>query len=549
MSEHKPPLGSNVNGNTHRNPNPNHNPKRRRIGNFSRSLTVRLALLYALSTLLILASTSFYLLHVIDHHFVEQDMHEMQGKLELTSRLLVRSQADETLEFLPHHLDDALVGHHHLALSVFRNDSTVYTFGNTTFPTTLLAQAGTAMPVKGIVSWVEKGGAGGGAHQSAQHSTHQSAFRGMALRVAAADGAAPYVVAVALNVEHHREFIDNIKLALWVVFGLVALGATVLGWGVARVGLAPLRQTARLASEITAERLDTRLSADRIPPELTDLAVSFNAMLDRLRDSIERLSSFAADLAHEMRTPVSNLMMQTQVMLSQARSSDDYREVLASNLEEYERLARTISDMLFLAKADNGLIVPSHEEIDLHREVTELFDFYEALAEDSVINLELEGAARTSGDRLMLRRALSNLISNAIRYTPRGNAVHVRLSTRHPLVQIEIENPLENLVAPPLDPPLTTPSEKTADRSSNNRSSSDHLSSHLPADLERLFDRFYRADPSRRDATEGAGLGLAITRSIVRAHGGEVVAKPSTVGLCFTVTLPGLNVVTARGSH
>jgi hypothetical protein len=127
--------------------------------------------------------------------------------------------------------------------------------------------------------------------------------------------------------------------------------------------------------------------------------------------------------------------------------------------------------------------------------------------------------------------------------------VHVRLSTRHPLVQIEIENPLENLVAPPLDPPLTTPSEKTADRSSNNRSSSDHLSSHLPADLERLFDRFYRADPSRRDATEGAGLGLAITRSIVQAHGGEVVANPSTVGLCFTVTLPGLNVVTARGSH
>lgn len=458
------------------------------IGNFGRSLTVRLALLYALSTVLILAGASFYLLRVIEQHFVEQDLTEMQGKLELASRLLLKSRADDTLEFLPHDLDDALVGHHHLALAVFENERRVYAYGDAAYPAGLLAQAGTQLAAARLWTWRED----------------RSEHRGLALRLAAADGRSPLVLAVAVDTAHHRQFLDNFKLALGLVFGLAAAVAALLGWAVARVGLAPLRQTARLAGEITAERLDTRLSSDRVPPELADLALSFNAMLDRLRDSIDRLSSFAADLAHEMRTPVSNLMMQTQVMLAQARTTEQYREVLASNLEEYERLARMIGDMLFLAKADNGLIVPRQEDIDLAREVAELFDFYEALAEDKAVKLAVDGVARVSGDRLMLRRALSNLISNAIRYTPRESDVHVRLHEADRQACIRIDNPCAELAEDP----------------------------------ERLFDRFYRADPARRETSEGTGLGLAIARSIVRAHGGEVSALRSRTGLSFVVSLP-----------
>lgn len=464
-----------------------------KISRFGRSLTVRLALLYALSTVLIIAGTAYYLLHVIQDHFIEQDLAELQGKLELASRLLARAQADDTLEFLPHNLDDALIGHHHLALAVFENDKEIYAYGKASYPAALLAQAVQTFASPHMLTWRE----------------HQSEHRGLALRVDATAGKAGYVLAVAVDTAHHREFIDNFKMALWAVFGLATVIAAALGWVVAQIGLAPLRQTARLASEITAARLDTRLPGDRVPPELADLAQSFNAMLDRLRDSIDRLSSFAADLAHEMRTPVSNLMMQTQVMLAQARSNEAYREVLASNLEEYERLARMIGDMLFLAKADNGLIVPTREEIDLAREVTKLFDFYEALAEDKAVKLALEGTARLSGDRLMLRRALSNLISNAIRYTPYGSTVHVHLLMGAQQVCVRMENPCSS----------------------------------VPENPERLFDRFYRADPARRENGEGAGLGLAITRSIARAHGGEVTAKSTPTGICFEMSfpLPSLN--------
>lgn len=159
--------------------------------------------------------------------------------------------------------------------------------------------------------------------------------------------------------------------------------------------------------------------------EMADLATTLNEMLRRLKEEFDRLSEFSSDLAHELRTPINNLMTQTQVTLSQARSSEEYQDILASNAEEYQRLARMVADMLFLAKADHGLILPSTERIAVHDEAQALFDFYEALAEEKQVRLQLIGTAEITGDRLMLRRALSNLLSNAIRYTPPGELVVV----------------------------------------------------------------------------------------------------------------------------
>jgi two-component system heavy metal sensor histidine kinase CusS len=198
-------------------------------------------------------------------------------------------------------------------------------------------------------------------------------------------------------------------------------------------------------------------------------------------------------------------MMQTQVMLTQARTAEEYREVLASNLEEYERLARTIGDMLFLAKADNGLIVPSREPVDLADEIRDLFDFYEALAEDRHIKLECAGAATLHGDPLMLRRAMANLLSNAIRHAPESSTVNVSLNADDNEISITFDNPCSNI-------------------------DQNHL--------DHLFDRFYRIDPARRDTGEGAGLGLAITRSIAQAHGGEVKAFLIPGGIQFELRLP-----------
>lgn len=461
--------------------------------NFSaigRSLILRLGLLYAVSTLLILVGVSIYLIDVIDRHFMEQDLVEMRGKLELSSRLIVNAHEEGHAERIFRHLDDALVGHHHLSLGLLQEGRVVYGSGHVALPERLYATASPQLEQTVMMTWLEG----------------SETYRGAAFSMRPAPTGPHYVIAVAVDTAHHREFIDDFKLALTVVLALATLVAAAIGGLVARLGLSPLRRTAQLAKEITAERLEVRLPTDRVPPELEDLTASFNAMLDRLHDSITRLSSFAADLAHEMRTPVSNLMMETQVMLSQARTNTEYREVLASNLEEFERLGRTIGDMLFLAKADNGLIVPNRETIVLATEVDALFEFYEALADEKNIRLTRTGTAETSGDRLMLRRALSNLISNALRYAPPGMDITVFLSSPPDEAEIIVENRY-------LEPP--------------------------PGPLERLFDRFYRGDPARRDTGDGAGLGLAITHSIVVAHGGNVFAELRGGKIRFVLRLPG----------
>jgi two-component system heavy metal sensor histidine kinase CusS len=229
-------------------------------------------------------------------------------------------------------------------------------------------------------------------------------------------------------------------------------------------------------------------------------------MLGRLQDSFRRLSEFSSDLAHELRTPIASLMTQTQVALSRTRSAEEYREVLYSNAEEYERLARMISDMLFLAKSDHGLIVPRSKPIELSTEVRELFEFYDALADDRKVSLAAEGEGAVDGDPLMIRRAISNLLANAINHTPPGGAINVRIALADDrAVRLSVENTGDGIA---------------------------------PEHLSRIFDRFYRVDPSRQRSTDGAGLGLAITKSIVTAHKGTVEAHSAHGLTRFVIVFP-----------
>ena len=180
--------------------------------------------------------------------------------------------------------------------------------------------------------------------------------------------------------------------------------------------------------------------------------------------------------------------------------------MLYSSLEELERLTKMVSDMLWLAKSDNDLIQPNRTDLDLEREVRDLFDFFEALAAESGIALVIEGSAPTVyGDRALVRRALSNLLSNAIRHTSAGETVLVRLSTEGGGARVAIVNPGEAIPA-----------------------------QHLP----RLFERFYRVDPARQRDGEGVGLGLAIVKSIAESHGGYVGAVSCSGVTEFWLTLP-----------
>ena len=306
-----------------------------------------------------------------------------------------------------------------------------------------------------------------------------------------------------LDITHHQHFLQRMQHLIWLTIGLSALATALLGAWAARSGLRPLRRMGEVAASVSAHSLTQRLPQQHMPVELAELAQAFNAMLGRLDDAFQRLSAFSADIAHELRTPLSNLLTQTQVILTQPRPLEDYREALHSNLEELQWMAQLVNDMLYLAKADHGLLMPKREPLALADEVDALLEFFTLLAEDRQISLVREGTAHTTGDRGMLRRALSNLLDNALRFTPQSGQVRVRMEDG---VRLSVEN------------------------------TGDGIPTEL---LPRLFDRFYRADPARHEgSSEHAGLGLAITQSIVRAHGGRIYCESGAGWTRFVIELP-----------
>jgi two-component system, OmpR family, heavy metal sensor histidine kinase CusS len=458
------------------------------------SLTLRLTLLFAAGSTVVLVVLGYLVGVSVQQHFVEIDRDELLGKIELVRHILSKSRTAADFTAIPGRIDDAIIGHPHLFVRVSDpGGRLLFTTEASRFPDHLFpmvpAQDTPASPE--IATW--------------NHGGHS--FRGTMVNVDTPYPDTPrVVVAVAISIDHHEAFFDVFTTRLWLSIAICILVTAVLGWIAAARGLAPVREMAAVAQSISASRLHDRLGIETLPSELVDLAIAFNGMLARLEDSFTRLSDFSSDLAHELQTPLSNVMTQTQVALSRSRSADEYREVLYSSLEECDRLARTVADMLFLAKADHGQIIPTVEGIDLAREVRELFEFYDALVEDRGVTLACTGEGSIAGDKLMMRRALGNLLSNAIAHTPPGGCVKVSIGRNDAgLVTLGIENPGE-----------TIPAE------------------HLP----RLFDRFYRVDPARQRSSGGAGLGLAITRSIVAAHGGTIDVSSANGLTRFEMSLP-----------
>ncbi|MBI3093272.1 MAG: heavy metal sensor histidine kinase [Rhodocyclales bacterium] len=454
----------------------------------SPSITARLTLLFAAVSTAVLLALGLLIGNAVERHFIEQDMEVLSGKTQLAANLLAQLRSPADSDALLRQLDDSLVGHHGLAVVVIDDTGTQrFATPNAAFPQALLQPAAADGKPQ---SWTLAG----------------QPWRGVATLLPTGSRQLPAMLfAVAVDISHHEHFMESFRRTLWLFVAIAATLVGLLGWVVVRRGLAPLQAMRAHAAGVTADRLDTRLSLDAVPVELAELAETLNQMLARLEDSFQRLKDFSSDLAHELRTPISNLMTETQVALTRARSPEEYREVLASNAEEYERLARMVGDMLFLAQADNGLVVPRREAVDLAQQVRELFDFFDALAEEKHLQLVLTGSGQVSGDKLMLRRALANLISNAIRHTPAGGTVRVGIESGGEGTRLTVENSGEPI-----------PKEQ----------------------ITRIFDRFYRGDPSRHGGGEGAGLGLAITRSIVRAHGGEISVRAGMEeGVCFELRM------------
>jgi len=302
---------------------------------------------------------------------------------------------------------------------------------------------------------------------------------------------------VALLAEYRRD------LVFACIMG--ALIASLLGWLTVRRGLAPVSLVAKKANEISSRRLDTRLNIDEAPAELRELTGAFNAMLDRLEDGVRRLSGFSADLAHDLRTPLNALMVKTQVGLARQRSADEYRALLESNVEEYERLSRLIESTLFLARADNAQLALRPEPLNVRSTLDKIAEYFSGVADDAGVTLAVSGEATMTADPTLVERAVSNLVSNGIRHTRGGCTLRITSIEREDSVTIEVENPGVGIPAEQLD---------------------------------RVFDRYFRGDASRTESTGSAGLGLSIVRAIMSLHHGKARVASDGGATRFTLIFP-----------
>jgi two-component system heavy metal sensor histidine kinase CusS len=315
----------------------------------------------------------------------------------------------------------------------------------------------------------------------------------------------PRVLQVALDRSLEEDILAGYRAKLWFALGLALVLCTLAGYQIARRGLRPVAEMAATARRIRSSTLNERLGVGGLPAELALLAHTFNEMLDRLEDSFTRLARFSADIAHELRTPVNNLRGEAEVALGKHRSPEEYREVLASGLEECGRLSRLIDSLLFLARAESPETQIAREPVDIGRELAALHDFYEAAAAETGVTLTVacrEGVVADL-DRTLFQRAAGNLVANALAHTGPGGVVTLTAAGEGDAVRVEV-----------------------ADTGGG-----------IPAEhLAHVFDRFYRVDPARPTGAGRVGLGLAIVKSIAALHGGSA-AIVSEVGRGTRVTL------------
>jgi two-component system heavy metal sensor histidine kinase CusS len=298
---------------------------------------------------------------------------------------------------------------------------------------------------------------------------------------------------LGLDISQKEALLATYRHMLAVVLGVGIVCAACAASLVARRGMRPLAEITHAAQRITATQLHERIGPVRWPKELTALATTFDAMLTRLEDSFTRLSQFSVDLAHELRTPINNLMGEAEVALTRTRTPEEYQQLLGSSLEEYAKLARMIDSLLFLARAESPETHIACTLFDARKELEALQDFYDAMAEEYEVEVFCQGHALVYADPILFRRALSNLLSNGLQYTPRGGTVTLSVTQADDGTVIVRVRDTGIGIAP----------------------------EHLP----KIFDRFYRVDPARSQRRPGMGLGLAIVKSIMALHGGTITVE------------------------
>jgi len=350
-----------------------------------------------------------------------------------------------------------------------------------------------------------------------EHAIPMMGKHGQAFRVTSASAPVGlstsqiYTIQIAIDVSQQEELLARFRRWFWAILLAAFAILPLIGYRTARQGIRPVEEMATTARHISSTNLRERILSEGYPFELASLADTFNRMLDGLEESFERISRFSADIAHDLRTPVNNIRGEAEVALARARTIDEYRDVLGSCLEEAVRLSDLIGDLLFLARAESPLTHLRREPVNVSELLRGVHEYYEASAADAGIALTTSVTGEpvmAELDRTLVQRAVSNLVSNAVAHTPPGGSVVLGTNTEAATIRIEVA-----------DTGVGIP----------------------PQALPRVFDRFFRVDSSRSQASGGTGLGLAIVQSIMLLHGGNVeIASELGLGTRVTLRMPAI---------
>lgn len=469
------------------------------------SLERRLTFFISLATIVTFAAFAGIMLHSVQKHFAEQDVNNLQ---QINATLLtVLENTGDSEQQKQDKISTVLASYQPISVLLLTPQKQVLyssADGQDLLPLLASAEFKNNQGTENVFLWTDARGHlsrhGGGEMKPAS-------YRIISSSVNSPDGA-PNTLLIALSIDFHLHYLDALKHNLLLIACAMSLLIVFIVLFAVHKGHQPLRNVSGKIKNITSENLDIRLDPAKVPIELEQLVISFNSMIARIEDVFRRQANFSADIAHEIRTPITNLVTQTEIALSQTRTREELEDVLYSSLEEYNRMSKMVSDMLFLAQADNNQLIPERIPLDLQAEANKVFEFFEAWAEERNVGLRMEGhVSMIEGDPLMIRRVVNNLLSNAIRYTPAGQSVTVRVQEKGEWAELAVENP-------------GTPIEEE----------------HLP----RIFDRFYRVDPSRQRKGEGSGIGLAIVKSIVVAHRGRISIVSDAASTRFILLFPRL---------
>ncbi|MBA2414036.1 MAG: heavy metal sensor histidine kinase [Burkholderiaceae bacterium] len=456
---------------------------------FRASLAARLALLFAAGLSALLLILGVWLAWMLRVQLEARDREEIDGKTEVVLYLLRELHSADQIQANANRFAEIAIGHPHLQIGLRHRGQWLVAptqelqalIGRNVSDTVPSALAVEEVRMADGIWWLRR----------LRHVVSPSN---------------EFIAYVAVDVSPAQQLLERFIGAMLVAGALGILASAALGWVIARRGLAPISVIAREAERVTANRLGQPLRSEDAPAEIRGLIESINRMLERLQASFRTLEEFSADIAHELRTPLNNLLLQTQVTLGRERTPAEYEDALHSNLAEVERLQRMVSDMLFLARVDRGMLKLNLETVDLAGEARNVAEFFEAAAAEQGKKIEVTGNGTAACDRSMARRAITNLLSNAVRYSEAGAAISVSVApTAQEFVALRVENDAHTLGA---------------------------------SELQRLFGRFTRGPNAHQSTAEGAGLGLSIVDSIMRLHGGRVEAESGPYGVRFQLLFP-----------